>query len=56
MNVASMLASRIRFGAEVVNGKIYTAGGWSDTETNITEQYDPIANRWQYLSPMQYKR
>jgi parallel beta-helix repeat protein len=37
----------------VVNGKIYVIGGWDGySELNIVEEYDPVKNAWNTLTPM----
>jgi N-acetylneuraminic acid mutarotase len=55
---SSMLTPRSRFGTAVVDGKIYTIGGWWTpvmgiwTKSNATEAYDPATDTWTRLSRM----
>ena len=54
-----MLSKRLYFGATVLNGKIYVAGGKNDdgkSAMNSVECYDPKTNKWQYLQSMNQPR
>ena len=37
---------------EVLDGKIYFAGGYTNTDSSITESYDPATNQWTLLPSM----
>ncbi len=44
--MAPMPTPREYFGTAVVDGKIYTIGGYDGKITNVTEVYDPATNQW----------
>ncbi len=51
--VASLSSGRYSYASEVVNGKIYIAGGVSDKGyVDTVEEYDPLTNVWTAKSPM----
>lgn len=53
----SMTNSRIDFGADVLNGQIYVAGGFDgDRELKSGERFDPIVKRWMPISDMNEPR
>ncbi len=46
-------------GVEVLGGKIYFVGGWTDSSSsaqNIAERYDPATNTWETLANMSAAR
>jgi N-acetylneuraminic acid mutarotase len=51
---APMPTARCGLGAAVVNGKIYTIGGYraSIGFLNVNEEYDPVTDTWRIKSPM----
>ncbi len=54
----NMSCGRSTSAVEVLNGKLYVIGGYSDDgiPKNSAECYDPIANKWTSISPMKLKR
>ncbi|XP_012273643.1 kelch-like protein 18 [Orussus abietinus] len=56
-----MLSRRCMHGAAVLNGKLYACGGFA-YENNVcgtlgsVEVYDPVADRWQFVAPMNERR
>ena len=43
-------------GVEVLDGKIYFAGGYNNSAQNLLEEYDPSTDSWQTLAPMSQAR
>ena len=43
-------------GDEVLDGKIYFAGGYDGSAKNIAERYDPATNQWETLATMSVAR
>ena len=48
-----MSTGRDSFAMAVVQGKLYVAGGYDETNLMATaEAYDPQQNRWETVAPM----
>lgn len=56
--MASMPTDRMGFGVAVVNGKIYSIGGWNEIShfLNRNEEYDPVNDTWVTKAPMPTRR
>ena len=54
LNVAPMETARIRHGVTVLDSMIYAVGGQCDDDVSVrtVERYDPVANKWADVSPM----
>jgi hypothetical protein len=51
--VAAMRTSREAFGACVVNGEVYTIGGFSNGNFSASrEKYSPLSDNWSAITPM----
>ena len=52
-----MLSKRCRLGVAALNGKIYACGGYDGSSfLKSVEMYDPVANKWTYVAPMNVPR
>lgn len=52
-----MKTKRCRLGLSGLNGKLYAAGGYDSLNfLNSVERYDPLEDKWDYVSPMIVKR
>lgn len=42
----------------VVSGRLFVIGGWNDPSGDLrsVERYDPLADEWQTVAPMQNER
>ena len=43
-------------GVEVLDGKIYFAGGYNNSAQSLLEEYDPSSDSWQTIAPMSQAR
>merc|ERR1719424_2084110 len=50
--VAPMLSARAQVGMEVLDGKVYAVGGYSNGFLSSAERYDPATNEWEAAAPM----
>ena len=50
------VARNIHDGTAVLNGKIYVAGGWTNTPRSEVERYDPSTNQWESLQSLSTPR
>ncbi|MDG1325750.1 MAG: SUMF1/EgtB/PvdO family nonheme iron enzyme, partial [Opitutales bacterium] len=50
------VARNIHDGSAVLNGKIYVAGGWTNTPRSEVERYDPSTNQWESLQSLSTPR
>ena len=52
-----MISKRCRLGVASLNGKLYAAGGYDgNVFLKSVECFDPVANKWKLVSPMNVKR
>ncbi len=52
-----MLTKRCRLGVASLNGKLYAAGGYDgNVFLKSVECFDPVFNKWSYVTPMNVKR
>lgn len=52
-----VMYSRCYISVAVLNGKIYALGGYDGANRqNTAERYDPTANQWSLIAPMQQQR
>jgi len=52
-----MQTKRCRLGVACLAGRLYVAGGYDgNVFLRSVESYDPVANRWSYVAPMNTKR
>lgn len=52
-----MLSKRCRLGVATLGGKIYACGGYDGSAfLKSVECFDPVANKWSYVAPMNVTR
>ena len=52
-----MLSKRCRLGVAALNGKIYAVGGYDGSSfLKSVEVFDPMTNKWSYVSSMKVTR